>query len=141
MPAFSCVTTDDLNSQTLGDIKAALPFNEAQVQLALAGAVASLPGQANSDTQYLAQGQTATQLAQQAVSASLARDIANVDTNVGRQACSIKAAIHEDGEATRALIPGNRIADLEQQLTVAQVAFLSTNSRRLLCQPRRLKYI
>ena len=69
------VTQDDLNAQTLGDIKASIPFNEAQVQLALAGAVSSLPAQATADTQYLSNGQTAIQLAQQAIATSLAREV------------------------------------------------------------------
>jgi hypothetical protein len=115
------VTTTDLIQQTLGDVKASIPFNEAQVQLALSAAVSSLTNQNTSNTQYLSQGQTAIQLAQQAISASLARDIANVDTNVDRQSTAIQIAINSDGEKTRALITNNRIADLEQQLTVSQL--------------------
>lgn len=115
------VTTTDLVQQTLGDIKASIPFNEAQVQLALQAVQASLTSQNNANTQYLAQGQTAIQLAQQAISASLARDIGAVDTNVDRQATAIQIAISSDGDKTRSLITNNRIADLEQQLTVAQL--------------------
>lgn len=117
----NCVTNETINQQTLGDIKAAIPYNEAQVQLALAGVQSALSGQANTNTQFLSQGQTSIQLAQQAIQASLARDIAAVDTNVDRQSQAIQTAIHNDGEATRALITSNRIADLEQQLTVAQL--------------------
>lgn len=36
--------------------------------------------------------------------------------------CDIKSAIKEDGEATRALITQNRIADLEKELNQAQTA-------------------
>lgn len=116
-----CVTPADLNSQTLGDIKAAIPYNEAQVQLALAGAVAGLTTQANSNTQYLGGQNQSLALAQMQLAAGLSRDIGAVDTNVDRQSAQIQETIYRDGEATRALITGNRIADLEQQLTVAQL--------------------
>lgn len=115
------VTQDDLNAQTLGDIKASIPFNEAQVQLALAGAVASLTTQATADTQYLSNQSQALALAQMQLAAGLSREIGAVDTNVDRQSAQIQETIFRDGEATRALITSNRIADLEQQLTVAQL--------------------
>lgn len=116
-----CVNQDDLNAQTLGDIKASIPFNEAQVQLALAGAVSGLTTQANNNTQYITAQTQALALAQANIAASLARDIGVVDTNVDRQSAQIQETIYRDGEATRALITSNRIADLEQQLTVAQL--------------------
>ena len=86
-----CVTNESLNQQTLGDIKSAIPLAEAQVQLALAGLQASLSAQATSDTQYLSTGQTAIQLAQQAIATSLARDVAAVDTNVDRQSTAFRS--------------------------------------------------
>jgi hypothetical protein len=116
-----CVTQDDLNGQTLGDIKAAIPLSEAQVQLALAGLQASLSGQATADTQYLSNQSQALALAQMQLAAGLSREISAVDTNVDRQSTQIQETIFRDGEATRALITSNRIADLEQQLTVAQL--------------------
>lgn len=116
-----CVTNETINQQTLGDIKAAIPYNEAQVQLALAGAVASLTTQATADTQYLSGQNQALAIAQMQLASGLSREISAVDTNVDRQSQAIQTAIHNDGEATRALITGNRIADLEQQLTVAQL--------------------
>ena len=116
-----CVTQDDLNGQTLGDIKAAIPLSEAQVQLALAGLQASLSGQATADTQYLSNQSQALALAQMQLAAGLSREISAVDTNVDRQSTRIQETIFRDGEATRALITANRIADLEQQLTVAQL--------------------
>lgn len=116
-----CVTQDDLNAQTLGDIKASIPYNEAQVQLALAGAVSGLTTQANNNTQYITAQTQALALAQANLAAGLARDISVVDTNVDRQSAQIQETIYRDGEATRSLITGNRIADLEQQLTVAQL--------------------
>jgi hypothetical protein len=116
-----CVTQDDLNAQTLGDIKAAIPLSEAQVQLALAGMQASLSGQATADTQYLSTQTQALAIAQMQLAAGLSREISSVDTNVDRQSAQIQETIYRDGEATRALITSNRIADLEQQLTVAQL--------------------
>ncbi len=47
-----CVTPEMLNQQTLGDIKAAIPYNEAQVQLALAQAVYQLRYFKQLATQY-----------------------------------------------------------------------------------------
>jgi len=116
-----CVTNESLNQQTLGDIKAAIPLAEAQVQLAMAGLQASLSNQATQDTQYLSTQNNSLALAQASIAAALARDIGNVDTNVDRQSAQIQETIFRDGEATRALITSNRIADLEQQLTVAQL--------------------
>lgn len=116
-----CVTNETINQQTLGDIKAAIPLSEAQIQLALAGAQASLSTQATADTQYLSNQSQALALAQIQLAAGLSREIGAVDTNVDRQSTAIQQAIYADGERTRGLITGNRIADLEQQLTVAQL--------------------
>lgn len=115
------VTNESLNQQTLGDIKAAIPLAEAQVQLAMAGLQSSLSTQATQDTQYLSGQTQALALAQMQLAAGLSREIGAVDTNVDRQSAQIQETIFRDGEATRALITSNRIADLEQQLTVAQL--------------------
>lgn len=116
-----CVTPEMLNQQTLGDIKAAIPYNEAQVQLALAGAQAALSGQASGNTQYLSNQTQQLALAQMQLAAGLSREVTAVDTNVDRQSTAIQQAIYADGERTRSLITSNRISDLEQQLTVAQL--------------------
>lgn len=116
-----CVTNESLNQQTLGDIKAAVPLAEAQVQLAMAGLQASLSSQANQDTQYLSSQTNALSLAQMQLAAGLSREIGAVDTNVDRQSTAIQQAIFADGERTRGLITQNRISDLEQQLTVSQL--------------------
>jgi hypothetical protein len=115
------VTQADLNAQTLGDIKASIPFNEAQVQLALAGSTAAINQNINASTTGIMQNQNAFALAQANLAAALARDIGTVDTNVDRQSTAIQQAVFADGERTRSLITNNRIADLEQQLTVAQL--------------------
>jgi len=116
-----CVTNETINQQTLGDIKAAIPLSEAQVQLALAGAQASLSSQATQDTQYLSNQTQALAIAQMQLAAGLSREITAVDTNVDRQSTAIQQAVFSDGERTRQLITNNRISDLEQQLTVAQL--------------------
>jgi hypothetical protein len=115
------VTVADLNAQTLGDIKASIPFNEAQVQLALANAVAGLTMQNTSNTQHISSELTAAQLQASTNAALLTRDIAAVDTNVDRQSTAVQMAIVADGQATRALITANTIAELNQRLTVAQL--------------------
>lgn len=102
-----CATTDDLNAQCLGDIKAAVPLAEGQVQLALAGVQSALTAQANMN---------ASQAAQTAC-------------NVDRQSMAIQQAIHADGEATRALITSNTIAELNQRLTVSQQEALELRQR------------
>lgn len=116
-----CVTNETINQQTLGDIKAAIPYNEAQVQLALAQAMASITQQNTNNTQYLSQGQTAQLLATTQGVANLSRDIGNVDTNVDRQSTAIQQAVYADGERTRQLITANQISDLQQRLTVSQL--------------------
>lgn len=40
--------------------------------------------------------------------------------------CDLKTTIHSEGEATRALITQNRIADLEKELNLAQTAIANT---------------
>lgn len=119
--AAECVTQADLNAQSLGDIKASIPFNEAQVQLALAASTSSINQNVNRGNSDIIANQNAFALNQANLAALLTRDIAAVDTNVDRQSMNIQTAIHADGEATRALITSNRVADLEQQLTVAQL--------------------
>jgi hypothetical protein len=123
------VTTTDLIQQTLGDIKASIPYNEAQVQLALAQSMASLTGQMNANTQHLSSEVGAQSLAAANIAASLARDIASVDTNVDRQATALQMAISSDGEKTRALITSNQIAELNQKLTIAQTEALELRQR------------
>jgi hypothetical protein len=116
-----CLDQSDLNGQTLGDVKAAIPLAEAQIQLALAGNQAAITQLVASVGNQLQNGQTALLLQGANQTNVLQTAIAAVDTNVDRQACDIKSAIHADGEATRALITSNQIAELNQRLTVAQL--------------------
>jgi len=116
-----CVTNESLNQQTLGDIKASIPYAESQVQLALAGATADLTLQNTNNTQFLSQQHTAAALTAATNAALLARDIAAVDTNVDRQATALQISIKDSERNILEVINGNRIKDLEQQLTVSQL--------------------
>lgn len=51
---------------------------------------------------------------------------ANMQAMNDRCCCELKTAIHEEGEATRALITANRIADLEKELNQAQGIIANT---------------
>ncbi len=114
-------TKEDLILQTLGDVKASIPFNEAQVQLALAGAVTQINNQASFNTTTLVAGQTAAALAAATNAMSIARDIATVDTNVDRQSAAIQVAVKDSERNIIEVLNQNRIRDLEQQLTVSQL--------------------
>ena len=105
----------------MGDVKASIPFNEAQVQLALAGAVTQINNQANVNTMVITAGQNAAALAAANNAALAARDIAAVDTNVDRQSTAIQVAIKDSERNILEVINQNRIRDLEQQLTVSQL--------------------
>jgi len=114
-------TKEDLILQTLGDVKASIPFNEAQVQLALAQAVSQINGQANINTLSIQNAQTAAALAAATNAALIARDVAAVDTNVDRQSAAIQVAVNTSERNILDAINSNRIRDLEQQLTVSQL--------------------
>ncbi|ACG60360.1 gp38 putative tail-fiber protein [Iodobacter phage PhiPLPE] len=127
--------TDTLQSttilQTLGDIKAAVPLAEGQVQLALAGAQADINGNINSSLQIAVQGQAninknisesiATALAgQSAIKESIAAyGVANLTATKDAQ-YALSVAITNDGEKTRALIASNEMANLQRMLTVSE---------------------
>ena len=115
------VTVTDLNAAALGDIKASIPFNEAQVQLALSNAVSTLMANSNQNASTIHTGQTAAALQSSNDTAAITAAVNAVDTNVDRQAMALQTAIHADGEATRALITANTLAELNQRLTVAQL--------------------
>ncbi len=102
----------------LGSIEAAIPYNEAQVQLALAGAVSQLTGQATANTNTVLAGQTAAALAAVTNQALLTRDIAGVETTVDRAAATVINTIRDDGNATRALITSNVIQDLRDDKVI-----------------------
>jgi hypothetical protein len=105
---LNCATTDDVNAaaqaSTLARIEASIPYNEAQVQLALAGTTTAIQATANTNAQILLASQNAIARDAATNSALLTRDIAGVATDVARESCAIQHAVCEDGNATRALI-------------------------------------
>ena len=131
--------TETLNNttilQTLGDIKASIPYNEAQVQLALSQTQASLTSQINQA--YI---NTNSELGQ------ISRDITNAASNIlagqvsTREAVNANGAanltatlnskfelastVRDDGDKTRALIESINSANLSRQLSVAESALL-----------------
>lgn len=126
--------------QGIGDIKAAVPLAEAQMQLALAGTQAALSNQMNTSLTVAVQGQAlinknisdaiATSLASQnSIKESVAAyGVANLTATKDAQ-YALANAIKDDGEKTRALITSNTISELQRQLTVAETAALEDRLR------------
>lgn len=114
----------------LGSIEAAIPYNEAQVQLALAGAVAQLTNQNTSNTNSVLAGQTAAALAAVTNQALLTRDIAAVETTVDRAAATVINTIRDDGNATRALFTENVIQGLRDDKVILSNELAEQRSER-----------
>lgn len=123
------VTQSDLNGLALGDIKAAIPLVEAQVQLALAGNQAAISQLVASVGNQLQNGQTAQLLQTCNQTAQLQAAICNVDTNVDRTSTATQAAIVASETRLANLITTNEMARLNQQLTVAQLDGLELRQR------------
>lgn len=134
--AEGCVTPSNLSSQlanvtdtqmnttvlqTLGDIKASIPYNEAQVQLALAGQSANLGNLLNAANIANLEGQGSIRANISLQTQALTQQIAEVGNQADRNLFQISQAISADGEKTRALITSNTIAELNQRLTVSQL--------------------
>lgn len=132
--------------QSLGDIKAAVPLAESQVQLALAGAQAELAGQINASQIALMQGQAG--ITANITAASTANLVGQGDIKLqsANQAAAILAAIKEsqyqlasttrdDGDKTRALVESINNTNLNRELAVAQGALIEqravTRSREI----------
>lgn len=119
--------------QTLGDIKAAIPYNEAQMQLALAGAQADINNNISNHSTSLLAGQAminknisdsiATALASQnTIKESVAAyGVANLTATKDAQ-FSVVEAVRNDGDRTRALLIAQNDATLNRQLQVAESA-------------------
>lgn len=90
--------------QSLGDIKAAVPLAEANVQLALAGQAASITGQINSGTFATLESLGTTRAALSAQTQALTQQIAEVGNQADRNLYQLSVAINNDGAQTRALI-------------------------------------
>lgn len=116
----------------LASIEGSIPFNEAQMQLALAGAVQNLTQQNTNISQFLGNTLNQLQLSQCMSTSALQKDICDVDTNVDRQSTAIQVAIRDDGEKTRALIVANQIAELNRiaQERQDEIVELRNDNRR-----------
>lgn len=143
--ALAGVTETQNNStvlQTLGDIKAAIPLAEGQVQLALAGAQADINSNISTGLQVAIAGQAginkniSDSLASAIAGQGVIRDainqvgttvnlgIANLATAGLQNTYALNTAIRDDGEKTRALLISQNEANLQRMLTVAENALL-----------------
>ena len=118
--------------QTLGTIQGSIPLAESQTQLAIANAQSDITSQNQAQTLNLSSqlfnGQLAnlsgfsnTKDAVDSLSTQVAIGQGVTNTNIERLGWQLSQSIANDGEKTRSLITNNRIAELEQQLTVAQL--------------------
>lgn len=121
--------------QTLGDIKAAIPLAEGQVQLALAGAQADINSNIAMSLQTAISGQAninqninnaiASSLASQNVIKSTVQDgNAAINLAIANTAYALNTSIRDDGDKTRALIISQNDAMLNRQLATAEAALL-----------------
>lgn len=128
--------------QSLGDIKAAVPLAEGQVQLAIAGAVGEVRSHIGAVENTLVNGQSminknisdaiASSLASQnnisqqiaAGNSMINLGIANLATSGLQNTYALNTAIRDDGDKTRALIVSQNDAMLNRQLAVAEAALL-----------------
>lgn len=100
--------------QTLGDIKAAVPLAEAQVQLALAGVQNDITSNVTASHQATQATLTANMLANANSFSNVARDVANSVTIGERNTASIIQAVSLEGSRTRDLITSNTITELHR---------------------------
>lgn len=132
--------------QTLGEIKAAIPLAEGQVQLALAGAQNDINALISSSTNSILMNQTgiardvanstATILASenavqdtvQTTTAALNLAIANLAASGLQNTYALNTAIRDDGDKTRALIVAQNDASLNRQLATAEAALIEQRS-------------
>lgn len=136
--------------QAIGDVKAAVPLAEAQVQLAIAGSTAETNRAVNAVENTLVSGQTAiNKNVSDAIAASLASQN-NINVNVLQTSAAIKEAVTSFGVANLtatkdsqfatataisastkeilAALNEQNTANLQRQLTVAENALLETRA-------------
>lgn len=118
--------------QTLGAIQGSVPLAESQTQLAISNAQSDITSQNQAQTLNLSSqlfngqlsnlaGFSNTKDAVDSLSTQVAVGQGVTNTNIERLGWQLSQSISADGERTRSLITNNRIAELEQQLTVAQL--------------------
>jgi hypothetical protein len=128
--------------QSLGDIKASIPFNEGQVQLVLAGAAANLTSIMNTNALSAATGVSGIndRIAEASATAAsgqsdIRRDIASANAvNIASFSSlqqtvlngnyAVTQAIRDDGDKTRAILVSQNETMLNHQLAVAEAALL-----------------
>lgn len=134
--------------QELADIKAAIPFNEAQMQLALAGTQSSLTEQINNvstnnairdaNTQALIGSGFANQnLALANSLAAITRDVTQVGMQVAQGVNSVERTVMNDGDKTRSLITHQYEATLNRQLSEANAALIELRGQHNLATATR----
>lgn len=130
--------------QELGDIKAAVPLSEANLQ-------ASIAAQQNAIQQSIFNAQTVTQAGFAAqvqnlnqIENNILRDttainqnIANVDRNLAVQTGVLTSAISADGEKTRALLVQQYEATLNRQLSDANAQIIALQNKQELATATR----
>lgn len=116
--------------QELADIKAAIPYNEAQVQLALAGVQNALTGQINNATAVTQTGFANTQNQLNQVENIMISGLKDVSNSVTTGTLLTQAAIKDDGEKTRALITSQYEATLNRQLSDANAEIIALRNKQ-----------
>lgn len=126
LPAIESVVNNAAINTALGDIKASIPYNEAQVQLALAGAQADINGNINNSNMGLTNALNTQSLATAnnfaSLNTNLSSSLSNITATVNataaanlaatkeasilaeRNAWALSQSITSDGDKTRALI-------------------------------------
>lgn len=132
------VTDTQMNTavlQTLGDIKASIPYAESQMQLALAVAQADINRSINNGEDSVLAGQAGiNKNISDAIATSLASQSAIKETVLTTASANLTATlnskyelsqnIRDDGDKTRALLIAQNEANLQRQLAVAENALL-----------------
>lgn len=142
------VVNDSAVMGQLADIKASIPFNEAQVQLALAQTQTAL-------TQQITAGDAAAALRDSSIQTTLATGFGNMTTNLGTALASITNSVNQvgsavaqnkfditqaitaDGDRTRSLITSQYEATLNRQLTEANAALIALKADSNLATTQR----
>ena len=116
--------------QELADIKAAIPYNEAQMQLALANAQTALTSQINNSNAVTQTGFQNTQNQLNQIENLIGRDLLNLNNSVTTGTLQTISAVKDDGEKTRALITQQYEATLNRQLNDANARIIALENKQ-----------
>lgn len=143
----SSINQSQMQTQ-LADIKASIPFNESQVQLALAGQTSNIIAAIdNSSAQSAlrdsnAQAAIATGFGNQNL--ALANSLAAITSSVNQVGNQVQAGtyataenIRNDGDKTRALLTAQYEATLNRQLTDANAEIIALQNRQASAEAAR----